>query len=379
MRIVSTIMKQEIIKVAKNKKMLFSIFVMPFLLVIMAFSLMSMQEGEGQEVEYYNVYLLNTTMQEQICEINEYKVRVVGNAATDYGNFIQNHDMKESEMAIEVNEEGYKIYYNSVNNVVNSLLPTVKSSIIQPIMDQTFFIQENRQIESFALITEDTCTEMAKQNRTVSFMLPYLLMIILYMNLVSIVGDSIAGEKERGTLSKQLLAPIDNSQMILGKLLGTTIVGAFSSVIYFIALLGAATFSEKLLGKGVNDLSGFSLHPQQVVVMLLGFMFIALVFVAAIVLMSSFAKTLKEATGLSMVIYYLIIVAALASAFNVGEADRIFYAIPIYNFSLFMQKLLINAANVWDGLITVGSLLVTFGILVLASVLNFRREKVING
>ena len=58
------------------------------------------------------------------------------------------------------------------------------------------------------------------------------------------------------------------------------------------------------------------------------------------------------------------------------EAPKVFYLIPVYNFSIFMQKLLLGTADIVNGGITVVSLLITFGVLA-AVILNFRRERVI--
>lgn len=191
------------------------------------------------------------------------------------------------------------------------------------------------------------------------------------------MGDSIAGEKERGTLTKQFLAPIDNGQMILGKLLGTTVIGMLSSVVFFVVLVGGSYAADKFGGVDILGISETAINAGQIGIMFLGFLFIAMVFVAAIALMSSFANTVKEATNMSLVIYYLVIVAALATAFRVGEAPKAAYMIPVYNFSVFMQKLFVGSADIVNGAITVVSLFITFGVLTAAVILNFRRERVI--
>lgn len=229
----------------------------------------------------------------------------------------------------------------------------------------------------FTILAEDTSTELERTNRTASFILPYMMIIILFMNLVNVVGDSIAGEKERGTLSKQLLSPIDNSQMIFGKLLGTTVIGMISGAVFLGVLLGGSYVADRFWNMDILGIGNISLDAGQIAVMFGGFILIAMVFVAVIALLSSFAKTVKEATNFSLVIYYLVIVAALATGFIVGEIPRTAYLIPIYNFSVFMQKFMLGSMDLVNGIIMVASLLVTFGILATVTILNFRREKVI--
>lgn len=377
MNIISVIAKQEIFKVFKNKKMLSSIFVLPMVVLVAMYAITSMGLKEETETQTYEVNFLNMQVAEQEYELEDMVLKVTSNTATSYEQFAAENDISENTMVVDLTEEGFMIYYNSINSVAESLLPTIKSNILRPYAESLFLVNQGVVKENFEIITEDTSSELERTNRTASLMLPYMLIIILFMNLVNVVVDSIAGEKERGTLTKQLLSPIDNSQMILGKLLGNTVIGIISSVVFFLVLIGGSFAANEFLGLDVLGIGEVDLSAGQIGIMFFGFIFISMVFVAAIALMSSFANTVKEATNMSLVIYYLVIIAALATGFRVGEAPMVTYMIPVYNFSVFMQQILIGSVNVVNGIITVASLLITFAVLAVAAILNFRREKVI--
>lgn len=377
MSIISTIAKQEIFKVFKNKKMLTSIFFMPVVILIAMFAMTSIGMEESEESQTYQIYFLNMQVAEQEVETEDMTLQLISDSAASYEEFREGHQISENDMVIELREEEFQIYYDSLNSSAKSLLPMIKSSILKPYIEGMVLADQGIVKENFEIVTEDTSSELERKNRTVSLLLPYMMIIILFMNLVNVVGDSIAGEKERGTLSKQLLSPIDNSQMILGKLLGTTVIGMISSTVFFAVLMGGSYAANAWCGIDLLGIGDMTLEAGQLGIMFLGFSLIAMVFVAAIALMSSFAKTVKEATSMSLVIYYLVIVAALATGFSVGETPKIAYMIPVYNFSVFMHKLFIGSADVVNGLITVASLMITFGILTAAVIWNFRREKVI--
>ncbi len=372
---IGIIAKQEIFKVFKNKKLLGSIFILPMVVLAAMFAMTSM--GTEEEIQAYQIHFLNMQVTEQEFEAGDIVVQTVSDPAESYEQFVKEHRISENDMVVEVTEEGIRLYYNSMDSQAEDLLPVVESNILKPFMEGAFLAEQGIVKENFEVVTEDTSSEMERKNRTVSFLLPYIMIIILFMNLVSVVGDSIAGEKERGTLTKQLLAPIDNSQMILGKLLGTTVIGMISSAVFFVVLVGGSYAAEEFGGMDILGTGEIAISAGQIGIMFLGFIFIAMVFVAAIALMSSFAGTVKEATNMSLVIYYLVIIAALATAFRVGEAPKAAYLIPVYNFSVFMQKLLVGTADIINGGITVASLLITFGVLATAAILNFRRERVI--
>lgn len=376
MNIISVIAKQEIYKVFKNKKMLSSIFVLPVVVLAAMFAMASMgTEEETQSA--YRVHFLNMQIAEQELEAGDMVIEMIPDSATSYEQFAAENDIAENDMIVEMTAEEFRIYYNSLDASVESLLPVIESNIVKPYAESAFLSQQGIVKESFEMVTEDTSSELERKNRTASLLLPYMMIIILFMNLVSVVGDSIAGEKERGTLTKQLLSPIDNSQMILGKLLGTTVIGMISSAVFFVVLVGGSYAANQFGGMDIIGIGEGVMNAGQIGIMFFGFIFIAMVFVAAIALMSSFAKTVKEATNMSLVIYYMVIAAALATGFTVGEMPKAAYMIPVYNFSVFMHKLLIGSVDMVNGVITVVSLLVTFAVLATAAILNFRREKVI--
>ena len=377
MSIISTIAKQEIFKVFKNKKMLTSIFFMPVVILIAMFAMTSIGMEESEESQTYQIYFPNMQVAEQEVETEDMTLQFISDSAASYEEFREGHQISENDMVIELREEEFQIYYDSLNSSAKSLLPMIKSSILKPYIEGMVLADQGIVKENFEIVTEDTSSELERKNRTVSLLLPYMMIIILFMNLVNVVGDSIAGEKERGTLSKQLLSPIDNSQMILGKLFGTTVIGMISSTVFFAVLMGGSYAANAWCGIDLLGIGDMTLEAGQLGIMFLGFSLIAMVFVAAIALMSSFAKTVKEATSMSLVIYYLVIIAALATGFSVGETPKIAYMIPVYNFSVFMHKLFIGSADMVNGIITVVSLVVTFGVLTVAVILNFKREKVI--
>ena len=257
------------------------------------------------------------------------------------------------------------------------LLPAIKGNILKPYLEGAFLAEQGIVEENLEVEMEDTSSEMERKNKTVAFMLPYMMILVLFINSVSVVGDSIAGEKERGMLAKQLLTPIDNRQMILGKLMGTTVIGIISSAVFFVVLMGGSLAAEKFGGMDILGVSATAIHAGQLGIMLFCFLFLAMAFVAAIALMSSFAQTVKEATSMSYVVYFLVMAAALATMFRIGETPKVAYLIPVYNFSIFMQNVLVGTADIVNGGITIASLFVSFGVLAVATILNFKRERVI--
>lgn len=270
---ISAIAKQEIVKVLKNKKMLSSIFVLPMVVLVAMFAMTSI--GEEEEKQALRIHFLNMQVPKQELEAGDMALSVISETAVSYEQFAEENIISENDMAVERTKEGFEIYYDSGNSRAEELLPFVESNILKPCIEGTFLAEQGMEKGNFEVLAEDTSSEMERTNRSASFLIPYMMILILFMNLVSVVGDSIAGEKERGTLTKELLAPIDNSQMILGKLLGTTIVGMFSSAVFFVVLVGGSYLAVKFGGADVLGAGEMAIGPGQIGIMFLGFIFIA--------------------------------------------------------------------------------------------------------
>lgn len=235
---IGIIAKQEIFKVFKNKKLLGSIFILPMVVLAAMFAMTSM--GTEEETNACQIYFLNMQVAEQEFEAGGILLRTVSDSAESYEQFAKAHRISENDVIVEMMEDGFQIYYNSMGSQTEELLPAIKGNILKPYLEGAFLAEQGIVKENLEVEMEDTSSEMERKNKTVAFMLPYMMILVLFINSVSVVGDSIAGEKERGTLAKQLLTPIDNRQMILGKLMGTTVIGIISSAVFFVVLMGGS-------------------------------------------------------------------------------------------------------------------------------------------
>ena len=61
-----------------------------------------------------------------------------------------------------------------------------------------------------------------------SSLLPMLLMMFLYSGCASVAPESIAGEKERGTIATMLITPTKRSDIAIGKILALAIIALLS-------------------------------------------------------------------------------------------------------------------------------------------------------
>jgi len=152
---------------------------------------------------------------------------------------------------------------------------------------------------SLPIVTQELdIASPAARALTVLASLPYFLVLVIFMGGFYLAIDTTAGEREHGSLEPLLSQPAGRSQLVLGKIVATSVFGAVGLVLFLISLYIAVPFVpfERL---------GMALEIG--VWQLLGVFFVSLplIFFAAALLtvVASFAKSYKEAqTYLTLVI-----------------------------------------------------------------------------
>jgi sodium transport system permease protein len=180
----------------------------------------------------------------------------------------------------------------------------------------------NRNLD--AVYNQATDADFSRQ--FITGIVPFLLMVFLFGGAQAIATESIAGEKERGTIATLLATPTRRSDIALGKIIAlslTALVGATSS---FIGVM----FSLPQL---INDES-FTLAMYGWDTYVLLFVIIittVLIFVTVLSLISAYAKSIKEAASLATPLMLVVYIVGLTSMLGSSQANVLYYLIPIYN------------------------------------------------
>ena len=159
-----------------------------------------------------------------------------------------------------------------------------------------------------------------------SSMLPFLLLIFLYSGCISVAPESIAGEKERGTIASLLITPVKRSHIALGKIAALSIIALLSGAS---SAIGTIASVPKLMSASTNKISGASYGVNDYIMLGIIILSTALVLVT---LISAFAKTIKEAQTYVTPLMIVVMLIGITSMFGSGARSQIYYyLIPIYN------------------------------------------------
>lgn len=162
-----------------------------------------------------------------------------------------------------------------------------------------------------------------------SSMLPMLLLVFLFAACLGIVPESIAGEKERGTIATLLVTPLKRSHLAIGKVVALGVIALCSGISSFI---GTFLSLPKLMNfSGEEGIGLDNYNPLDYVILIFVIFSTLLLMVAVICIVSAFSKSVKEASSATTPFMIIIVIVGLSGMFGSGSTDLYMYLIPIYN------------------------------------------------
>ncbi len=261
-----------------------------------------------------------------------------------------------------------EIYYNSAGtnssmtfSTVSSLLGAYESSITNK------FDINNVPDKSFDLASEEDLTSMI-----FSMMMPMLLITLLFSGCMAVAPESIAGEKERGTIAALLVTPAKRSHIALGKILALSVVALISGTS---STLGVVLALPKLMGDTVS-LDGSVYTPLDYAMLAVVILSTVLVLITAISIISAFAKTIKEASSYISPLMIVSMLVGLSGMFGATATSPVLYIIPIFNSVQCMVGIFSFEFDIVNMVVTVISNIVFTGVGVFLLAKMFNSEKI---
>ena len=236
----------------------------------------------------------------------------------DFDAAVASYDVTSGTKAPEV-----ELYYNSTST---------NSSTAYGMMTEILNQYESAMANKFDVNSGEEQYDLASEKDTAgmvfSMMIPMLMMIFLFSGCMAVAPESIAGEKERGTIATLLVTPMKRSHLALGKILSLSVIAILSGLSSF---LGTMLSLPKLMG----DMEGVDAGVYQVsdyLLLLAVILSTVLVIISLISIISAFAKNVKEATTWVTPFMIVVVVIAITSMVDsMKPKNLLMYLIPLYN------------------------------------------------
>lgn len=263
-----------------------------------------------------------------------------------------------------------QIYYNSVSTESSAAYQMVCAMLdeYETALSNKFDINAEEEI------CYDMATEKDTSAQFFSMMLPMLMMMFLFSGCMAIAPESIAGEKERGTIATLLVTPMKRSELAIGKIISLSVIGLLSG---FSSFVGTMLSLPNLMGAAADEMSASVYGISDYVFLLVMILSTVLVIIGAISVISGFAKSVKEAGTAVSPLMILVMVLSVTTMMGGGAPEEPYlYLIPLYNSVQCMNGIFSFTMLPVNFIITIVSNLVYTGILVFILTKMFDSEKI---
>lgn len=352
------ILSKELKRVFGDKKMVFSLFILPIILIagiygVMFFLIGKEKSSINEHVSEVYVQNMPDNFSELMAGHTDCKINTIpaGESVESYKdglldgtydlvvvfpeNFYENFKNADAGSALPDIKTFYNPSENNSGEARTRFTGTYLEEYKQILLNERFGSLDYAMVFSVDADNPDMIVQDKDKatGKILGSIIPYLITILIFAGAMGLGVDTIAGEKERGTIANLLISPIKRVDIIMGKIVSLAIVSVLSAAVYVISFIGSAVVLSGMGGMGemVNGLSLNFTTVQiiQFVVLLLG---LVLLYVGIIGFVSLLAKNVKEAQSFIMPVYIIVMFAGMITMYS-GDVTSGSYMIPVYNTS----------------------------------------------
>ena len=402
------IMNKELKRLFTDRKMIFILVLVPMLILPVMYSVMGyMEKVRHKDISEYEADIFvypgkqNDTsifdkFHNELKECNA-KLDIISDKQIDISKDLITE--KESELLIvfpdniqkkfeDMSPFDIQLYYNASSDYSSHIYYETKNSF-DTVGDNLIAERLERMKLPTEIISPFTMNEtitseesnLAKKGsvfgKLLGIMLPFFILIYLFSNSLTVGTDTVAGEKERGTLAILLVNQVDRLSIILGKMLSVmcaAFIGAASSML---GLIIGSRFFISMFGGSMKEMKGFELIPKDYLQFAIILIPVAMLIVAIVMILSTYARNIKEAQGMIMPVYFIVMIIGVSTMRTTENPDVWMIYAPIVNSLMAIKSIFMKNAIWGNVLISASSSLILAGILIFYMLKMFKDERIL--
>jgi sodium transport system permease protein len=212
-------------------------------------------------------------------------------------------------------------------------------------------------------------------------LVPYFVILLCLIGAMYPAMDLTAGEKERGTIETILCSPVSRTHLVLGKFL-MVLTASIATAILSISSMAASFFvGKKMLssmGNGRIDAAlQITLTWKAIVSVFIMVLPLAVLFSAALLAISLFSKSFKEAQSYISPLMIIVVLPAVAAVLPGVELSAGLSLVPVLNTSLVSKEIMTGTYH-WKYIALIfGSSCAYAAVAIAIAVKLFQREDVL--
>lgn len=382
-----TIMKKEFARFFGDKRMIMTA-IMPGILIYVLYTFMGSGFSEMYATDEDYVYQVNVVNMPQVMtgiseieninianveetEIEDIKTQIREDATELLVVFPADFDEAYLNgprgMSVSLVAPNVEIYYDSADT---------ESAGAYKILVSYLDVLEEAQANIFDICSGEKEYDLASDEDVsamiISMIMPMLVLMMLFNGCLATAVESIAGEKERGTIATLLVTPMKRRDLALGKVISLSAIGLISGISSFVGIM--LSLPNLMGGSGLENMS-FGYTIKDYAVLLLVIISTTFVIVGMISILSTFAKSVKEATSMARPLMVVVTLTGLSNMMGMPE-DWYMYLVPIYNTAQCMNGVFSMDYQMLPVVVTVVANVLFSGVFVVVLTKMFNSERI---
>ena len=394
MNIIFSIFKKELTDVLRDRRTLFFMIAMPVIVMPLIFiGSLKFQEYQNKKSEekILNIALVNESGETKIRDyiLNQKGVNLIEDIDADSLEAGIKSDSLQGGLYIgknflnniSTNQMGaVEIYYKSSDLMskakkrINNALDQYKNEVVAGRLLR-FDIDKNL-LEPLQIIDKDMSTKKETIGKALGGLVPYMLVIFIFLGAMYPAIDLGAGEKERGSLETLLSSPATKFEITVGKLMVVSLTGLVSGLISVVGITAPMYFIDNIPDQIKSTVLEI-ISPFMIISIVFLMIPIAIFFASMLLSISFYARSFKEAQSLMGPLNIIIIVPLMLTLGPGIEIDHITALIPLINVGLLTKEILAGSVEPIYFIETLSSLLFFAAIGIRFSVYWFNKENTI--
>lgn len=208
--------------------------------------------------------------------------------------------------------------------------------------------------------------------------IPYVIIILCLTGAMYPAMDLTAGEKERGTMETILCSPVSRTDLVLGKFFMVVTASLATAILSVSSMSISFLWAQRALsGAGQENPLNVSIDPRGILAVLTMVLPLSVLFSAAMLAISLFAKSFREAQSYLSPLTIIVIMPAVMSVLPGIELNMKTAFVPILSTSL-VSKEIVSGNHPWGFIALIfATSCVYAGIALAIAVRLFNREDVL--
>ncbi len=372
------ILKKELRETIRDRKSLMMMLIIPLFIPAFAigFSFYFDAESSKDITEYNKIGISYEVTEAEETIFKELQIEPVYDSVDVLK---EKYDKGEINLYITKEDKNYTLHGNY--NESTSLADTLATSYLEAYkmyLQAEYLVDydiDPLEVIDILRVQEDIIVEENPFVKMITQECFMFLMAALAMSAIYTATDSIAGEKEKGTLETLLTFPVKAKDIILGKFLSISLSSIFTGIFSILLMIISLSFVNDRFEvyKDLNVVPSISTILYTVVIVIIYSFFVSGLCIA----ISSKTKSYKEAQSALSPISFVSIFPSLIVMLAGIETTRILSIVPFLNVSLIFNDMLAGKVDILNlALVAISS--VIFISLVLSIIIKqYKSEKVL--